>query len=239
MLKQKFGDGSRGTATPILLEKGIIMTMKHILRASCVPAFGLFLLGAGLASPALAHGSDHQEGGEKAMEGMHEHAMMEGDDAMAMSGDAAMKESLIGNFDEVSKKLLDLAEAFPAEKYSWRPAEGIRSVSEVFMHVTGANFFLSTPFGQEMPADMEKGMEQKVTEKADVIAWLKRSIAHARGAFEAADLAAGGEKVPFFGQEMSKDSILLILLSHNHEHLGQAIAYARSTGVVPPWSAGS
>jgi uncharacterized damage-inducible protein DinB len=28
----------------------------------------------------------------------------------------------------------------------------------------------------------------------------------------------------------------MALVSHEHEHLGQMIAYARSNGVTPPWS---
>ena len=219
------------------------MTFGNVLRSTSLGAFALVFLGTAIALPVFAHDGDHQEGQDKAMmKSDAEHAAMAGDEMkmeMEMASTDAMQAALVGNFGEVSKKLLDLAEAFPADKYSWRPAEGIRSVSEVFMHVAGANFFLSGPFGQEMPADFEKGMEKKVTEKADVIAWLKRSIDYAHKTFASADLAQGGDQVEFFGQEMSKDSILLILLGHNHEHLGQAIAYARSTGVVPPWSAGS
>jgi uncharacterized damage-inducible protein DinB len=37
--------------------------------------------------------------------------------------------------------------------------------------------------------------------------------------------------------EMSKRSILLLTVTHSHEHLGQQIAYARSNGIVPPWTA--
>jgi len=43
--------------------------------------------------------------------------------------------------------------------------------------------------------------------------------------------------VDFFGNKMSTRSILMVLLSHMHEHLGQSIAYARTVGVVPPWTA--
>lgn len=209
------------------------MTMRKMFRSVSVPACAL-LLAAGLAAPAFAHAADaaDDQHEEHAAEAAHDHAAM-------MSGDAAMKESLEASFDGATQKLVDLAEAIPAEKYSWRPAEGVRSVSEVFMHVAGANYFLSTPFGQEMPEGVTQEMEADVTEKTEVVTWLKNSIANAKQAVAAADLSQGGEKIPFFGQEMSRDTILLILVSHAHEHLGQAIAYARSNGVTPPWSGGS
>jgi uncharacterized damage-inducible protein DinB len=49
----------------------------------------------------------------------------------------------------------------------------------------------------------------------------------------AADLDA---TVELFGQERTKAQVVYLLGTHYHEHLGQSIAYARSIGVVPPWS---
>jgi uncharacterized damage-inducible protein DinB len=43
--------------------------------------------------------------------------------------------------------------------------------------------------------------------------------------------------VELFGMKMSKRATLILLASHSHEHLGQSIAYARSNGIVPPWTA--
>jgi uncharacterized damage-inducible protein DinB len=36
---------------------------------------------------------------------------------------------------------------------------------------------------------------------------------------------------------MTVRGALLLATTHMHEHLGQSIAYARTIGVVPPWSA--
>src|SRR6266542_6262195 len=71
--------------------------------------------------------------------------------------------------DSVGKKLTDLAGAMPAEKYSWRPAPGIRSVSEVYMHVVGANYLLPSMMGAKIPEGITRDMEKTVTEKARVI----------------------------------------------------------------------
>ena len=64
------------------------------------------------------------------------------------------------DFDGTSKKMNDLAGAFPEGHYGWRPAEGIRSVSESIVHVAGANFFLTQALGVPMPEDFSRDAEQ-------------------------------------------------------------------------------
>ncbi|MDQ6893337.1 MAG: DinB family protein [Acidobacteriota bacterium] len=141
--------------------------------------------------------------------------------------------------DFVSKRLVDLANTVPAEKYGWRPAPGVRSVGEVYMHVTIANYFLPQLLGGKLPDGFEPTMETKVTDKAKVTDWLKKSIDNARtvgGGLSNADLDKK-VAVPFLGgRELTKRRILMIVQTHLHEHLGQSIAYARSIGVTPPWT---
>ena len=90
-----------------------------------------------------------------------------------------------GEWSHVSRQLIALAEATPAEKYSWRPAPGVRSTSEVYMHLAIANFYLLSVTGPKMPADLSENMEKTVTSKAEVIAWLKRSLDAVRTAHAA------------------------------------------------------
>ena len=143
-----------------------------------------------------------------------------------------------GDFDFSNGRLVELAEAIPADKYGWRPAEGVRSVSEIFIHVAGANFFFAQQFGVGMPDDFGMDAEQKITAKEDVIATLKKSQEHIHKAVaKAAAEKNMDETVNMFGKDRTWRSVLMIAGGHGHEHLGQAIAYARSNGVVPPWSA--
>lgn len=153
--------------------------------------------------------------------------------------------TLAGNFEFVSGRLVQLAEAMPEDVYKWRPAEGVRSTSETLMHVVNANIGLpmmlgvAPPEGLEMSEDMmakAQEREKNVTAKADVIAELKKSIDYGKSAIGDYPAAALGDEVEFFGMTLRKRDVLLILLSHSHEHLGQLIAYARSNGVTPPWS---
>src|SRR5213079_2241936 len=81
-----------------------------------------------------------------------------------------------GEWRHVSSQLIALAEATPEEKFSWRPAPGVRSTSEVYMHIVTANFYLLSTTGQKMPDDLKQGMDTSLTSKAEVIKWLKRSL---------------------------------------------------------------
>src|ERR1700761_4239436 len=81
-----------------------------------------------------------------------------------------------GEWRHVSRELMELAEATPADKFAWRPAPGVRSTSEVYMHIAMANFVLLSATGPKIPADMKEDGEKTVTSKSDVIRWLKRSL---------------------------------------------------------------
>jgi uncharacterized damage-inducible protein DinB len=139
----------------------------------------------------------------------------------------------------VGKRLVDLANAVPSDKYGWRPVPGVRSVSEVYMHVAGANYMLPSMVGGKLPEGFDRGMEKAVTDKAKVIEWLKKSVDNAKAVGSGMSNADLDKKVavPFLGgRELTERRILMIVQTHMHEHLGQSIAYARSIGVTPPWS---
>jgi uncharacterized damage-inducible protein DinB len=142
-----------------------------------------------------------------------------------------------GEWGHVSRQLLALAQAIPAEKYSWRPAPGVRSVSEVFMHIAIANFYLLSVTGPKMPAEITSDkMEETVKSKPEVIGYLERSldaVKTARAHLKPGDLQ---RKVVIQGKTVDVDGMYLRIIVHDNEHMGQLVAYARMNGVVPPWS---
>jgi uncharacterized damage-inducible protein DinB len=142
-----------------------------------------------------------------------------------------------GEWKHVSSQLIALAEATPEEKFAWRPAAGVRSTSEVYMHIAIANFGLLSFTGPKMPADLKDDMEKTVTSKAEVIRWLKRSLEAVKQAHLAETPQHLQSKVHIYDRDATVDGIYLRIIVHDNEHMGQLIAYARMTGVVPPWSA--
>jgi uncharacterized damage-inducible protein DinB len=142
-----------------------------------------------------------------------------------------------GEWGHVSRPLVELAEATPTEKVTWRLAPGVRSVSEVYMHIALANFYLLSVTGPKMTADIKSSdMERTVTSKAEVIEWLKHSLDAVKTAH--AQLKPGDlqRKVVIEGKTATVEGVYLRIIVRDNEHMGQLIAYARMNGIVPPWS---
>ena len=142
----------------------------------------------------------------------------------------------LAQFDDAASKLLQLAEAIPQDKYAWRPAAGVRSVSQVLMHVSGGNYYIVGFTGVAVPAGLPQDGENTVTDKAQVIDQLRRSLDHVRAAVRGMSDADLDKPATMFGRPTTNRNVLLTTVTHAHEHLGQLIAYARSNGIVPPWS---
>jgi uncharacterized damage-inducible protein DinB len=141
-----------------------------------------------------------------------------------------------GEWTHVSQQLIALAEATPQEKFSWRPAPGVRSTSEVYMHIVIANFYLLSITGPKMPPELTDESEKAVTSKPEVIAWLKRSLDAVKTAHAGVTPKDLQRRVKIQGRDATVDGMYLRIIVHANEHMGQLIAYARMSGVVPPWS---
>jgi uncharacterized damage-inducible protein DinB len=141
-----------------------------------------------------------------------------------------------GEWPHVPQQLVALAEATPPEKFSWRPATGVRSVSEVCMHIAVANLYLLSATGPKMPADLNANIEKTITSKAERVAWLKRSLETVKTAHAATIPKDPERKAAIADREATVDGMYLRIIVHTNEHMGQPLAYARMTGVVPPWS---
>jgi uncharacterized damage-inducible protein DinB len=196
--------------------------MKRLFGSTAVLALTLGVL----ALPAQAQGS-------KAM--AKPGAKEEAKPAASTSG---VKESILFQINQAQDKLVALAEAIPAEKYAWRPGEGVRSAGEVFNHVSGANYFLPTFWGAKVPDGVDpRTFEKELSgDKAKTVDTLKKSFDNLKQAIQAVPESDLSRKIKLFGQDATVRDAMMVLASHAHEHLGQSIAYARSNGVVPPWS---
>lgn len=158
--------------------------------------------------------------------------------ATAAPPSAGVRAEFLNELKTQEDKFVQLAEAMPADKYTWRPAEGVRSVSEVFLHVATANYNLPRVIGFPPPPGFKvQGFDKSTTDKSKVISTLKDSFAHMRQAVLSMPDADVEKQVDWFGAKNTYRGILLFIIRHNAEHLGQAIAYARINGVVPPWTA--
>ena len=164
--------------------------------------------------------------------------------ARAQSADVSgLRADMIADISSLESKYVSLAEAMPAAMYDWSPMAGVRSVGEVFCHVAAANFVIPRFFGVEAPAEaaaLEPKCETDDLEslKAGAVESLQKSFVFAKQAIAAVPDANLDDATKLFGRDTTKRAAMLMYVTHMHEHLGQSVAYARSNGVVPPWSAG-
>ena len=145
---------------------------------------------------------------------------------------ATIQGVLSGNQGQV----IQLAEAFSEEQYDWRPAEGVNSVAEALLHVAQANYYLAMKMGFPPPEDVDMMSLGQITGKDNIIATLKKSNAFVLEKIMMVGNDDLNTEVDFGFAKMNKMGGLLAMMEHNGEHKGQLIAYARSNGVVPPWS---
>jgi len=165
--------------------------------------------------------------------------------APAASGQAAdktapsydMKAQAILDLQDMQKKFTTLAEKFPANKMTWRPGEGVRSVAEIFMHTAGANYAIPNMIGVKTPEGFNgKAFEKNTTDKAKIVQELNKSFESAIAFVQGMTNADFAKAAKELGPDANDGDVVYILVTHGHDMLGQAIAYARVNGIVPPWT---
>jgi uncharacterized damage-inducible protein DinB len=158
--------------------------------------------------------------------------------ALAQEPTSGYRAEFLTQLAAIEKEYVSLAQAVPQAKYTWRPAPGVRSISEVYLHIASANYGLPNFIGTKPPASfVAKDWETSTTDHDKIVATLKDSFAHMRKAVLALSDGDADKTVKWFGgAENTNRGVLLFLTRHMGEHLGQSIAYARVNGVVPPWT---
>ena len=161
--------------------------------------------------------------------------------ALAWAGDAptGLRGEILSNMMDAGGKIQELAAAVPDGKYNWKPNKDVRSVGQVFLHVTAANYLFPSMLGKPAPMSMEELMklDSQTMEPAKVRQMLKDSYTWASTAITEMPDSELEAEMDFFGHKMTKRAGLLLLCTHSHEHLGQSIAYARANNITPPWTA--
>jgi uncharacterized damage-inducible protein DinB len=149
-----------------------------------------------------------------------------------------MKAQALVDLQDLQKKYTELANSIPADKYTWRPGTGVRSVSELFLHVAGANYNIPTMMSGTSPSPefQKDGFEKSTTDKAKIVDQLNKSFGYAIAAVQNMSNADFAKPEKKLGPDANDGDVVYILVVHNHEHLGQSIAYARVNGVTPPWT---
>src|SRR5207248_8500862 len=152
--------------------------------------------------------------------------------APAQAQPAGMQAAYTKDLGTLSNKFTGLARVMSG-KYDWKPRQGVRSVGDVFNLIVKENGVLvgvlsGTPNTGAAPA--------AITDPDKLQEALNASYANLQKAITGLSDSDLQPPVKLFGHDLTKQGAVMLLLGDQHEHLGQSIAYARSNGVVPPWS---
>jgi uncharacterized damage-inducible protein DinB len=158
--------------------------------------------------------------------------------AQAAPASFDIKAQLLSDLQGMKTKYVGLAQAIPADKYTWRPGDGVRSVSEVFLHAALMNFAFTPMAGATPPEGFTRQKyEVSTTDKAKVVDQLTQSFDYSQAAIQKLSDADIQKQLKMFGHDSTAAAVLFFMDTDLHEHLGQMISYARMNGVVPPWTA--
>jgi uncharacterized damage-inducible protein DinB len=150
----------------------------------------------------------------------------------------------LGQVDFMQGRVTQLAETIPQDTYTWRPAEGVRSIGEVYLHITFSNYLCVNVSGGSVPEDdgfeMDPGKinewDTQTTDKGKILSKMEKSFGVLKERIKNLTEDELNKEVEVFGMTMSTRNFIISMIAHCHEHLGQSIAYARSNDVVPPWN---
>ena len=146
-----------------------------------------------------------------------------------------MKAQALLDLQAVNKKCVDLAEALPSDKLTWRPSPGTRSFAEVFLHVAGERYGILSMMGAKPPAGFKaREFEKSTTEKDRIVNDLNQSWDFANKTISSMSNVDFAKLLPKLGPQANEGDVVYILIADAHEHLGQLIAYARQNGIAPP-----
>lgn len=156
----------------------------------------------------------------------------------SLYSEKGIRSEIVQELNDAEEKVSSLAKEIPQAKFTWRPEEGVRSVSEVVLHVAAANYFILSFAGIKPPQEMkmDNDFDKKTTNKEEILDFVKTAYAFTRDKIMSMKDKDLEKMVDFFGTKLTTRHLLIKMAGHNHEHLGQLIAYARMNNIVPPWS---
>lgn len=164
-------------------------------------------------------------------------AVLSAESAAGQSAPTDYRDEVLRHFEQSTQKLITLADATPEHLYTWSPGEGVMSIARVYMHIARYNYhYPETALGIESPKGIDVANLESITEKARVTQLLAGSVAHVRQLAKRLREEDLTRPTMLYGRQVAGWAVLLQLVAHMNEHVGQAVAYARMNDIVPPWS---
>jgi uncharacterized damage-inducible protein DinB len=152
-----------------------------------------------------------------------------------------ISDAIRGGWNGAKRNMLGSVKVMPEGKYSFKPAETVRTYGQILAHVACANNEFCAPARGEKPPFTEDHFEKTATTPAAIAKAVQDSVTYCDAAYTALTDASAAEIItgPFNGGKQARAAGLISNISHNNEHYGNLVTYLRINGLVPPSSAPS
>jgi len=162
----------------------------------------------------------------------------ESDKTNAIKPAMGHSQAVIAQWNDIGRKLIAMAEDFPEDKYDFKPTPAQRTFAEQLLHATGVNYYFTNVVLGEKPPESENPPRDRYKTKADVVAFVKKSLADGAAAIQKKGDKGMSELVidPYAHQYVRIDDYAYGFIEHLGEHYGQLAVYYRVAGLVPPES---
>jgi len=157
--------------------------------------------------------------------------------AKAPQAPPKLSDEMLAGWNATAKKLIEMAEDFPEDKYDFKPTPEVRSFRQILLHIAGVTYMFINPV-KNMGAGEEDPAADKFKTKKDVVAYLTQSFAD--GATVIREQSEAGQmklvKHPFADRMTTQHNLWAMGIEHGSEHYGNLVVYYRLNKRVPPAS---
>jgi len=148
-----------------------------------------------------------------------------------------IKAQLVKEWERAKSYTVEYLNAMPADKYSFKAVDSIRSFAQQMLHLAEGNLFLMSKALPNQPpswgnSDLEKSPTAQ--SKDSVMYYVTTSYDFCINAVKNSDVNKWGEKMKVFGMEATRFALMLKTFEHQTHHRGQTTIYIRLVGIRPP-----
>jgi uncharacterized damage-inducible protein DinB len=145
---------------------------------------------------------------------------------------------VLDSWNDIGRKLIDMAQDFPEDKYDFKPTPAQRSFAEQLIHAAGANYFFTNAVTGDKTSPEDLMKRDRYKDKAAIVAFVKKSFADGAAVIQAKGDSGLNDLVvePFGHQQIRVVDFAYGFIEHSGEHYGQLVVYYRLSGLVPPES---
>lgn len=148
-----------------------------------------------------------------------------------------IKAQMLKDWQRAKDYTISYLNTMPADKYSFKAVDSLRSFAQQMLHLAAGNVFLmskATP--EQVPSWFGFDIEHSASaqSKDSVMYYVVSSYDYCSNAVKNSDMSKWGEQVSIFGMQVTRYGMMIKTFEHQTHHRGQTTIYIRLNNVIPP-----